>query len=363
MKTKNQPRLNRSSLVCLLGAAAMLSTGCQSFDRPRPSRPATDTQATPSTVSSEYVGKPPAITSGTDRKQSGSANEAVARAQSLQLQGQYDEALNEFERAIESNPRLTTAYMGAGDIYRQRGDYDTAQQRYGAAAKIEPRNFNANYMNGLMLQLLNRLSESVRAYLQALTVRPDDFNANLNLGTAYLQLNEPAEGLPYAQRAVQVNGKDAAARTNLGAIYGALNRHEEAVVEYQQAAELAELSAPLLLNLAESLGKTQRYGEMVNTLQQLVKTEPTAVGYERLGFGQFRLRNYPDALAAFRKALEIDPNHFPALNGVGVCLLNQWKFSNETDEQARTEALKALRRSIQIEGNQPKILELLGRYK
>ena len=343
--TTRQSALGRTG-ICLIGVLLALAGGCRMNARPA------NTAGGPAQISPDSVGRAPAV----------GASEAVARAQSLQLQGQADEALAEFEKAIERNPKLTTAYMGAGDIYRQRGDFDTAQKRYGEAAKVEPRNFNANYMNGLMLQLLNRLSESVRAYLQALSVKPDDFNANLNLGTAYLQLNEPSEGLTFAQRAVQINSKDAAARTNLGAIYAALDRHEEAVVEYQQAAELAELSAPLLLNLAESLGKSQRYGEMVNTLQQLVKTEPTAVAYERLGFGQFRLRNYPDALAAFRKGLEIDPNHYPALNGVGVCLLNQWKFSDETDEAARIEAVNALRRSVQLEPQQPRILELLGRY-
>jgi len=363
MNTRNSSFAGSTGLVCFAAAILALSGGCQSLDSRKAKQsgePASDAAAP--TVSAEHVGKAPAISASGSRS-SGSASLAVARAQSLQRQGMFDEALNEFEAAIESNPRLSTAYMGAGDIYRQRGDYDTAQKRYGAAADIEPRNFNANYMNGLMLQLLNRLSESVRAYLKALAVRPDDFNANLNLGTAYLQLAEPAEGLPFAQRAVRVNGKDAAARTNLGAIYAALARHEEAVVEYQQAAELTELSAPLLLNLADSLGKTQRFGEMVNTLQQLIQTEPTANAYERLGFGQFRLRNYPDSIAAFRKAIEIDPNHYPAHNGVGVCLLNQWKFSNETDEAARQEALRSLRRSVQIEGNQPRILELLGRYK
>jgi len=365
LKRKTKTTIILAAAVSVAFSAA--GGGCQWLDRsrtPYKGAGAATTAKKNATVSPEHIGKPPAVL-GSERKTSGKggADANLAKAFSLQQQGQYEMALNEFERAIEVNPRLTVAYMGAGDIYRQRGDYDSAQKRYGKAADIEPRNFNANYMNGLMLQLLNRLGESVRAYLQALTVKPDDFNANLNLATAYLQLNEPLEGLPYGQRAVQLNSRDAAARTNLGAIFGALNRHEEAVVEYQQAAELAELTAPLLLNLSESLGKIQRYGEMVNTLGQLVKTEPTAIAYERLGFGQFRLRQYPDALASFRKALEIDPNHFPALNGVGVCLLNQWKFSNEVDEAAKSQAIQALRRSVQIEPQQPKILELLGRYK
>ncbi len=342
-------------VASVVGLALLCAaSGCQRFDRLNQKRnPATQTQAN---MAADSVGREPAIGGASGGKGT------LSQARSLQLQGNYDAALAEFERAIETNPRLTLAYMGAADIYRQRGDYNAAQTKYAQAASIEPRNFNANYMNGLMLHLLNKLSEAVRAYLQALSVRPDDFNANLNVATAYLQLGEPQESLSFGQRAVQLNPKDAAARTNLGAVYAALNRHEEAVIEYQQAAELTELSAPLLLNLAESLGKTQRYGEMTNTLEQLVKTQPTAIAYERLGFSYFRSRQYPGALGAFRKSLEIDPNHFPGLNGVGVCLLNQWKFSNETDETARMEAVRALRRSVQIEPNQPKILEMLGRY-
>jgi tetratricopeptide (TPR) repeat protein len=203
----------------------------------------------------------------------------------------------------------------------------------------------------------------VRAYLRALTIKPDDLNANLNLATAYLQLKEPREALPYAQRAVKLDGKNGPARTNLGAIYASLGRHEDAIVEFQQAEELTELTGPLLLDLAESLNKTKRYEEMVNTLEQLEKSEPSAISAERLGVGFFNLRRYDDALASFRKSLERDPNHYPALNGVGVCLLNQWMFSQQQDKAAHEEAIRALRRSLQIEHDQPQILELISRYK
>jgi tetratricopeptide (TPR) repeat protein len=281
----------------------------------------------------------------------------------LRRQGSLDDALAEFERAIATNPKLTVAYMGAGDIYREKGDYPMAVERYGKAAEIEPSNFNAQYLHGLMLQLIDRVAEAVRAYLRALAIRPDDFNTNLNLATAYLQLQEPNQGITYAERAVRLDSRSAPARVNLGAIYSALGRNEDAVVEYQQAAELTELSAPLLLNLAESYGKSQRYEEMVNTLDRLVRTEPTALGYERLGSGYFRLKRYPESLAAYRKAVEIDPNHYPALNGIAVNQLNVWILSNQVNEGAHREALSALRKSLQIERDQPKVLELLTRYQ
>lgn len=346
--------MQRHSTTCCLGMglglAALLAlagtTGCGDWYRTNSAGPAKPAPATDRSKPIEEL-----------------ANDSVGRAKLLKDQGLAQQALVEFERAIENNPRLTVAYIGAGDIYRERGDYNAAETRYAKAAEIEPSNFDAQYLHGLTLQLLDRISEAIRAYLRALSVRPDDFNANLNLATAYLQANEPTQALPYAQRAVRVDGQSAAARTNLGAVYSALSRHEEAIVEYQQAAELTDLSAPLLLNLADSLQKVGRYAEAVNTLKQLIRTEPSANAYERLGAAQFRSKEYDDALANFRKAAEIDANHYPALNGVGVCLLNRWVWSDQKDEAAHDEALRALRRSLQIEPRQPRILELVTRYK
>jgi len=290
------------------------------------------------------------------------AQAAVERGHKLAGQGLYESALAEFERAIDINPTMTSAYIGAGDIYRGRGDFETSERRYARAAQLEPRNFDAQYGHGLALQLLNRVADAVRAYLRALTIRPNDFDANLNVGTAYLQLGEPNQALPYARRAVRLDAESGPARVNLGATYAALGRHAEAVVEFQQAAELMELTPELLLNLADSLGKTGRYEEMAGTLEQLIRRSPSALAYERLGTARFRLKRYDEALEAFHKATELDERHYPAWNGVAVCMLNRYLWSGKKDVAALDEAVEAMRRSIRLERRQPKIVELLTRY-
>jgi len=290
------------------------------------------------------------------------SQDAAANAQRLKSDGNRAEALAEFERAIAINPELTIAYVGAAEIYRERGDYDTAEQRYRQATEVDPANFDAQYGHGLVLQLLNRVAESIRAYLRALAIRPDDFDANLNVATAYMQVNEPTQARPYAERAVRLQPESGEARVNLGAVYAALGMHDAAVVEYQQAAELIELGPELLLNLADSLGKTGRYPEMAATLEQLIRIEPSTLAYERLGSALFRMKAYDRALAAFRDATNLDPTHYPAWNGVGVCLLNQYLWSERADTNARRGAIEALRRSLQIKTNQPRIIELVRRY-
>lgn len=290
------------------------------------------------------------------------ATEAIVRAEGYKRSGDMDRALAEFERVIDTNPLMTVAYLGAGDIYRERGDYESAEARYGAAAKVEPRNFDAQFNHGLMLQMLNRVQESIRAYLRALAIRPNDFEANRRLAMAYLDLKEPVQALPYAQRSVSLRPESGPARTNLAAVYAALGRYEAAVTEYQQAAELSSLGPDILLNQADALGYLERYGEMASTLDQLLRIEPSPAAYERMGKAMFKLRRYEQALEAFNKAIAMDASYFPAHNGIGVCLLNQYLWSKGQDVAARDRAIAAMRTSLQIEPQQPRIVELVRAY-
>lgn len=276
--------------------------------------------------------------------------------------GDRQRALAELTRAIEINPTLTRAHLNIADIHRSEGDFALAEASYRRAAEIEPQNFDAQYYDGLMLHVLDRLAEAVRAYLRALAIRPNDFEANLKLAGAYYQLDETPQAVEYARRAVKLKPDNGQARYQLGAVYAAMNDHESAVREYQQAAELVPLTPELLLNLAESYGRLSRFTEMLNTLTQVVKSDASAAAYERMGFAHWRLEQFDLAHADFENSLRVDPDYFPALNGLGVSYLRRWKDSDEKDSASRVEGVRLLRRSMQIKSDQPKVLDLLSRY-
>ncbi|MDX2115675.1 MAG: tetratricopeptide repeat protein [Planctomycetota bacterium] len=297
----------------------------------------------------------------TERSQTSDAYASQAR--DLRTEGREDEALALLSRAIELNPTLTVAHLEMADIYEERGDYDLAERSYATAAGQEPANFSAQFGHGRVLHLLNRISEAVRAYLRALAIRPDDYDANLALATAYIQIDGPSQALPYALRATQLNPASGPAHANLGSVYSALGRHREAVEEYRAAAELMDLTPNLLLNLADSLGKLQRYEEMINTLDTANRLEPTAAAHERTGFAYFKLRRYEEAKSAFAQAIAQDATYFPALNGLGVCRLNEYLLSNKSDVAAHDSAMQYFRQSLRINGRQPRIVDLLARYE
>jgi len=289
--------------------------------------------------------------------------QSLARAVELQSGGNLEAALQELERAIAYNPRFTRAYIESGDIYVELGQFEQAERKYAAAVRNEPRNYMAQYRHASVLHKLGSLEESKRAYLRALSIRPGAFDANLGLSIVHLESGYAEQAAPYAQRAVRADPPSGRARMHLGNVYAAMDQHEDAIVEYQQAADMLEAPGTgLLLNLADSLNQLQRYAEMVGALEQLVLIQPDTIAYERLGSGYFRLRRYEDALSAFNSSADLDPNHYAALNGIAVCELNNYLWNGKTDGSSRERAVDAMRRSLRIERQQPRIVELLRRY-
>jgi tetratricopeptide (TPR) repeat protein len=283
-------------------------------------------------------------------------------AEAARASGDYETALAMFRDILAQNPTVTHAYVGIGEIYLEKQDYLSAEPYFARAVRYEPRNFGAQFGHGVVLQMLNRLVDAIKAYHRALTIEPDHPRANLNMATTYMQLGEPANALAFAEKAVKIDPASGPARVNLGAVYEQLGRSADAIEQYDAAVELMEPDGPLLMNLFNALSQEQRFEEARNTALAMIRIHPTAASYERLGWVQFRLKDYQKSVEAYRKAVEIDPNHWPSLNGVGVNALNVWLLSRKADEAAASEARQAFRRSLRINSDQPKIIRLLSDY-
>jgi tetratricopeptide (TPR) repeat protein len=160
-----------------------------------------------------------------------------------------------------------------------------------------------------------------------------------------------------------------------------VGEHREAIDQYERAAELYdEVPIGLLINWANSLGVLGRYEEMENTARFAVERAAGGEGegaggedgaaasrageaWERLGFALFRRGSYEEAGRAFRRAIELDARNAAALNGLGIVVLNAYVETDRRDEGLRIRGLNLLNRSLRIDPNQDRIVDLVARFR
>ncbi len=304
------------------------------------------------------------VTGGVTRAQvvEPSIHDRLAQAEAAERAGEYQVALAVFRQILARNPTFATAYIGIGEIYMIQHDYEAAEPVLARAARLEPRNFDAQFGHGRALQMLERFIEAVRAYHRALTIRPDSLVANQTIATTYIQMGEPSSALVFAEKAVEIDPASGPARVNLAAIYQDIGRTADAIRQYEAAVELMEPTSPLLLSLIKALAQEKRYVDAKNTAEYLVKLDPSARAWERLGWCAFRLGDYQQSIESYRESVQVDPFYWPALNGIGCNALNTWLLSGKADSSAFLEAREALRRSLRANPDQQKVISLLSQY-
>lgn len=291
------------------------------------------------------------------------AAQHLGSAEVLVDDGKLDAALAEFGRALEDNPLLLDAHLGMGGVYHEMRETEQAARAYERAAAVDPNNAEARYREGLMRQLLGELPVAIGLYLEALKIEPDKAEANRDLATAYVQAERPDYALAYAQRAVELLPDDQASSANLAAVQNLLGNHDEALRAYRTATELGPLDDRVLLGLANTHLKLGNYQRAANTLLSVVRDRPTAGAFERLGYAEFKRRNFAEALEHYRAALALDANEIGALNGLGAVLVTYYIQGGRNQREQIDEAMEVWRRSIRLRPGQSAIVDLLARYR
>ncbi len=289
--------------------------------------------------------------------------EILVAADKAMAHEDYETALRLFRDLLNDNPTLSCAYLGMGQALLAEGDPQRAETAFARAVKLTPSSFPSQYGHGEVLAALGRVGEAVDAFRRALAIRPLDLATNLALAKSYLELDQANNALIFARKSVEIDPTSAAAQIRLAEALSGVGDGAGAVSAYETAIELGDPSKELLLALVQAYGAQKRFEEAVNTAQALLAMGPDANAAERLGWARFRMGRFDEALAAYEQALVIDPDHWPSLNGVGVLKLNAWINSEKRLDAARDEARKAFQRSLQVNGDQPKVTALLIRYR
>jgi len=88
--------------------------------------------------------------------------------------GDYDRAIQNYDKAIGINSEAADAYNSRGDAYYGKGDYGQAIRDYDEAIRINPEDANAYNNRCWTYGLMHRPDEALRDCNQSLRLRPDN---------------------------------------------------------------------------------------------------------------------------------------------------------------------------------------------
>jgi tetratricopeptide (TPR) repeat protein/serine/threonine protein kinase len=118
-------------------------------------------------------------------------------------------------------------------------------------------------------------------------------------------------------------------------------RHSDLVRFYSVASALRPANPSVLINLGRALHKQSRFEEAVACFRKAIELHPNyANGHNNLGVVLKDLGMRDEAIGCYRKAIELDPNDAMAHSNLGIALSGQKKFD---------EAVASFQKAIELD--------------
>ncbi len=188
-----------------------------------------------------------------------------------------ERAAKSSERAVELNPNLAPVHVAAGLVYKGTGRYDEAENEFLRALDIDSTNAFAHQQLAATYFFLSEFDRAETHYLRAIELKQGYWGFYNTLGYLFNNQGRHEEAARMYRRVIDFRPDSPAGYNNLGYQYLHLEMPDSARVWFQQAAE-ADPDA----------------------------TRPTAWAYANLGEIHVRRREFAEAVSFYERAVRLE---------------------------------------------------------
>jgi tetratricopeptide (TPR) repeat protein len=244
--------------------------------------------------------------------------------------------------STQKPPDRSAAYyhFGLAHMYEDmatnygRPEYATrAIEEYKLALDADP---SSKYLNSGLAELYlrtGRVRDAVLAAQDILKTEPDNLDAHKLLGRVYLQsLGNVQNGGPSEKvlqlaiaeysKIVQLQGNDIESRLLLGQLYTLAHDTPHAEEQFKAAEHIDPNSEDVVLNLARLYSDSGDTTHAIQVLSAVPEDDRTPKMDYALGMSYDQLKDNKNAIDAYSKAFDMEPDNLDAERGLAQALLN-----------------------------------------
>jgi Flp pilus assembly protein TadD len=229
-----------------------------------------------------------------------------SRGIELADRGWFDEAVKEFQKAIELDPNSAHAHENLATVYTEKKQFKLALEEYLTALRLEPEDPVAHYNLACFLSL-NAAEFAIEAYRAAIDLDPEYLDAHLDLGVTYADTGQFDEGLKSLKKAVELDPADPLPHHELAALYEDMGDYRSAITHLKEVVRLTPENFDAWLDLGICYAQKGFYAEAERSYEkaQDLKDGDLLLIYNLAAL--YSLWERPrDAIEHLKQALEID---------------------------------------------------------
>jgi tetratricopeptide (TPR) repeat protein len=268
-----------------------------------PGRPSSET----STTSRSFHERLPTSTTTVSHEE-----EIVAKGNRLKGAKKYQEAVQNYSRALARHRDNVAILMSRGECYYYLSRYENAFQDFDHAIRLDPENALAWQWRGDTHRMLSRWRLALGDYKRSLELDPDNAITLRLRGRAYYDLHRYGLSLGDLTRSLELgsgNAGNAWALKNRGDTYRMMRQYKRALGDLNRSLELVPNDAWALAVRGETYRMMGQYKRALDDLNRSLELEPDKFDALKFRGALYRrLGEYRRALADLNHPLAQQPN-------------------------------------------------------
>jgi tetratricopeptide (TPR) repeat protein len=185
----------------------------------------------------------------------------------LARKGDNDQAIAEYDQAIELNPTDGDSFRVRGDVYDDKHEYDRAIADYDHAIELNPKDANAYFERGGTYEHKGEFDHAIADLDHAIALRPDYFRAYFSRAVAYHRKGDDDRALADFDKVIELAPDEADPHLIRGALYEFKGEYDKALADYDRVIALDPNSTDAKSRRAATIAKRDAANKAVASAQ------------------------------------------------------------------------------------------------
>ncbi|NQT10379.1 MAG: tetratricopeptide repeat protein [Desulfobacteraceae bacterium] len=198
----------------------------------------------------------------------------VERGKFYMSKGQYDQAISEFNKAIQINPKYVNAYLYRGHAYAEKGQYDQAISEFNSLLRLKPRLAAAYHGLGYAYGKKGQHDQAISEFNKAIEINPKFFQAYLNRAVSYRLKGEYDQAISDCNKALEINPQYLNAYYERGVVYTKKLQYDQAISEFNKAIDINPRYHKAYVGKGGALENLGRIKEAIESYRNFLQYSP-----------------------------------------------------------------------------------------
>jgi tetratricopeptide (TPR) repeat protein len=231
----------------------------------------------------------------------------------------YAKAIEAYKKAVALDPARSHAYYGLGLAYYHQKEYQLASSAYKQYVALKPDDARVFILLGMAYREAKQYPEAVEAFRNAIGLKPESkelANAYYHLGTTYVNLGKKEDALQVYQTLQAID------KAKSQELYTAINRP---LANPAQPSRPVPTGAETYLAQGDKDFDAKDYVRAIESYQKAttshLDSETLAEVHYMIGRCHSQLKQYEEAISAYRESLRLKPSIAVAHYALGMTYL------------------------------------------